>query len=312
MKQLMITFLFVGSAFVSTAQDADRTMTRTIDVGPNGELSISNIAGDIRIEGAAGGTITVEATKILHGEASRELLEAVDIDISVIGDRVRVETRYPSDGDHDHHRRHRGGVSVDYRVSVPVGTDVEAQSVSGDVTLIGVSGATNAHSVSGDVSVSDVMRLEEVKSVSGSVEVRGSRSDDETEIASVSGDVRVSDIEAEELSVSSVSGDVHIENVSCARGSLESVSGDLLYSGRILPGGRYEFESHSGDVVIVIGNDVGFELEASTFSGDIDSELEMRVTSSDGSGRTLNGVVGDGSAFIEVATFSGDVEIRRP
>jgi DUF4097 and DUF4098 domain-containing protein YvlB len=306
-----MTVLFLGWGAWSLAQDSDRTITRTIDVGPSGELAISNISGDIRIEASSGDTITVEATKTLHGGADPELLDAIDVDISVTGDRVRIETRYPRDRRHRHGDRHGGGVSIDYRLSVPRGTEVEAQSVSGDVTVIGVEGETNAHSVSGDVTIRDAKRLEEAKSVSGDVEVRSSGSEEETEIASVSGEVTASDIQAEELTISSVSGDVRIENASCERGSLESVSGDLVYSGRIVSGGRYEFESHSGDVEITIGEDVGFELEASTFSGDLESDFEMRVTSSDRSGKTLNGVVGDGSAFIEVSTFSGDLELRR-
>lgn len=74
-------------------------------------------------------------------------------------------------------------------------------------------------------------------------------------------------VEAEERDVSSVSGDVRMDDVACEEGEFDSVSGNIRYTGRITNGGRYEFKSHSGDV--------GFELEANTFRGDIESMKRM-------------------------------------
>ena len=90
-----------------------------------------------------------------------------------------------------------------------------------------------------------------------------------------------------------------------------STSGDIHYSGRILGGGQYEFKSHSGDVIITIGDDVGFELEANTFSGEIESDFEMRVSSGGRHGRSISAVIGNGSAMIEVTTFSGNIMLRK-
>ncbi len=123
--------------------------------------------------------------------------------------------------------------------------------------------------------------------------------------------MEVEGLEAREVDVSSVSGDVRLEQVQSHRASMESVSGDLVYDGTLASGGRYEFKSHSGDIRLIIPGDVGFELEAQTFSGEVSSDFEMTVTSSDRRRRNLRGVVGDGSAVIEVTTFSGNVSIKR-
>ena len=314
-KTRFTTTLLIGAlltAGMSVAQDREERISRSFDIGPNGEFSLRNISGDISVSGTSGNQVTIEAVKRLHGRGDRDLLDSVEIDISHHGDRVRVETRYPRNtrrGGDDHQHGH-GGVSVDYRITVPVGTEVEIGSISGDVTLEGVEGETSVSSVSGEIEVSDVANLVQAKSVSGDVDVRNARSDDDVEIASVSGDVTIDSIEAEELSISSVSGEVRIRQVSCEQGEFESVSGDIRYTGRIVRGGRYEFTTHSGDVVITIGEDVGFELEASTFSGEIESEFPMTVTSSSKRRRSISAVVGNGSAVIEATTFSGDVEIR--
>ncbi len=299
--------LTLGLSTEAAAQREER-FNRTLDVGENAEFSLSNISGDILVEGATGSRIVIDAVKKVDGDSDSDMLSSVDIDVSQMGNRVRVETRHNRGG---HGRHHRGGVSVSYRVKVPKGTEVGLQSVSGSVTLKGVGGDATAQSVSGDVSVSDATSLSRAKSVSGDVEVSRARSGKGMEIESVSGNVTADQIETDELTVSSVSGDVSITSVSSKKASLESVSGNILYTGRIASGGHYEFQSHSGDVVITIGDEVGFQLEASTFSGDIESQLALKTTSMDSRRRNVQGVVGDGSAFIEATTFSGDVEIRR-
>ena len=91
---------------------------------------------------------------------------------------------------------------------------------------------------------------------------------------------------------------------------MESVSGDIRYSGTFADGGHYEFQSHSGDVQIYIANDIGFELAAETFSGDIESEFPLTMSGSF-SKREVHGVFGDGSVMIEASTFSGSVRIAK-
>ena len=53
----------------------------------------------------------------------------------------------------------------------------------------------------------------------------------------------------------------------------------------------------------------GFRLDASTVSGDLSSEFELR----DGqqARRSLSGVAGDGSATLTIGTTSGDISIER-
>ncbi len=309
MKTTILTTLLASLLIASGARaQHEERFNRTLDVGPDAALSIGNIAGDIHVEGGTGSSIVIEAVKSVD-DGDAELLKSVDIEVSQLGNRVRVSTEHTGRG--GRHREHDGNVSVSYRVTVPKGTEVEIQSVSGSVILSGVGGAANAQSVSGDVRVTDVAELVQAKSVSGDVEVRRARSGRHADIESVSGEVLVEDIEAGELTVSSVSGDVRLQGVSSKRASLESVSGDLEYTGSIAASGRYNFQSHSGDVILTLGDQVGFELEFSTFSGEIESDFTLKSTSREQKGKRLSAVVGDGSAFIEASTFSGDVRLLR-
>jgi DUF4097 and DUF4098 domain-containing protein YvlB len=280
----------------SQSQD-DGHFSRTIKVGKGASLDLSNVSGDVTVRGGPGDEIEIEAEKTGHGDPSR-----VKIEVSQTGDRVRVETKY-SKGGHDH-------VSVEFDVTVPWETEVEAKSVSGTVQVEGVRGELQAESVSGEVIVRGAQNLLVAQSVSGSVEVESAAALADAEISSVSGDVQVRGLKAPEVEVSSVSGDITLTDTICERVSMESVSGGLRYSGPLAPSGRYEFQTHSGDVRISISNDVGFELEAETFSGDISSDFPLTVRGKRGR-RELSGVYGDGSAVIEAGTFSGSVEIAR-
>jgi len=307
MKNTIVTTTLAALLVASNARaQREERFNRTLDVGPDAALSIGNIAGDIQVEGGPGSSIVIEAVKSVEDEGDAGDLKTVDIEVSQLGNRVRVSTEHTGRG-----RHHGDHVSVRYHVKVPKGTEVDIQSVSGNVVLTGVAGPANAQSVSGDVRVTDVTELVQAKSVSGNVEVRSSRSERHVEIESVSGEVLVMDIEADELTVSSVSGDVRLQGVSSQRASLESVSGDLEYTGTIRASGRYDFQSHSGNVLLTIGEGVGFELEASTFSGEVESDFTLKTTSRAKKGGRLSAVVGDGSAFIEATTFSGDVRLMR-
>ena len=67
----------------------------------------------------------------------------------------------------------------------------------------------------------------------------------------------------------SMSGDVSLADIA-ADGRLETstVSGDLAVDE------RYSFNAHSGNVRLILSEEVGFELEASSFSGSVRSDLQ--------------------------------------
>jgi hypothetical protein len=91
---------------------------------------------------------------------------------------------------------------------------------------------------------------------------------------------------------------------------LSSETGSVEYIGRLVRGGRYQLRSHSGEIRLTPVGDTGFDLEANSFSGDIRSAYPFPNSPSPGEpNQTLRGTVGDGSATVELRSFSGDVII---
>jgi len=278
---------------------------RTFNVGATGSLKLSNVAGDVKVTGGAGTEIRGEANVRGRGKTEAEAraqFDSVTVDMRQNGNRVDVETT---------HRNH-SRAWVDYTVVVPSGTSVELRSVSGDVLVSEIGGSARAETVSGDVTATGLAQVAALRSVSGSVRATGLSSDGAVSFNSVSGDVTITRLKAKTATFETVSGDARVDGCECGGAQSSSVSGDVSYTGTLAKGGRYSFNSHSGDIVLVTPS--GFELNAATFSGDlrVDGLTGQGETDRPGPGRTRRGTVGGGGAVVEAKTFSGDLRVNPP
>ena len=203
---------------------------------------------------------------------------------------------------------------------MPAGVALDVHSVSGRVRVTGVKGAIRLGSVSGNVIATDTPGIEYVRTVSGEVELSGIAHDNAVSLSSVSGSIRVNAVRAREVEFSTVSGEMVLRDASCGRLSAKSISGGFEYTGALTPNGRYEVNSHSGGVRFVLVGNTGFELNASSFSGSIRSEFQMTIGGDGnpnirrgrrGPGDSLQATFGDGSASLNLRTFSGSIVIAK-
>ena len=294
--------------------------SRKVKIGRDGRFSLSNISGDIVVTAGSGDDVSIEAVKRTRGERS----ELARVQISVDDRAGRVDVRTEHEPNRTDRNRQGDHVSVDYTVAVPASVSVDVHSVSGSVKVTGVHGSLRAETVSGAITISDALRLEAAKTVSGDVSLTGITADGDLSAGSVSGNVRAKGLKARGVDFGSVSGDINVSDVSCERLGVKTVSGSVDYAGGIAKGGRYEINAHSGTVRLLLANPAGFELNASSFSGSIRSELPLTSggdsARNDASPRGRRGAVnnhsvratfGDGSATLVVRTFSGDIIIAK-
>jgi len=297
------------------AQGPTETFEQTVALGRAGLLDLSNLAGRISITADGGDAVVITAIKRVQNPASdaeaRALLSRVSIDVTARAGRVVIRTRY---ADRSGPRR-TGGVSVDYQVRVPVDAALELRSVSGDIDVRDVRGEARVESVSGDIRVSNTADLAVAKTVSGDVELALVTAAGDATLASVSGDVRVRGLRSPRVEIGSVSGDLDLVDVQADRVEVGTVSGDVRFQGRLARAGRYEFHSHSGRLRLTLAG-AGFDLEARSFSGDIDNRVGIQETPDASRSRRrrrnqLRGTVDDGGAVVDVRTFSGDIVLER-
>ncbi len=298
-------------------EQTDR-QTKTIKIGANGELTLGNIAGDIVVSRANGGEATIEIVKTSRARSldeARAMLGLVTVSITERPGRADVKTVYPRDDESRRPGRRNVNVSVAYTVSAPAGTRIAAGSVSGSIRVSDIKGDLSANTISGSVRISNAGRIASAKSVSGNVEILDTETDGAVEVQSISGNVILRKLTARRVDVGSISGSVSLDDVRCDRVEAHSVSGGVEFSGGLAKGGRYELNSHSGDVRIALAGGSGFEVEAHSFSGSIRSDLALTDQGNRGERparhRALRGVFGDGSAVLEITTFSGSVVITK-
>ena len=204
----------------------------------------------------------------------------------------------------------RHGSEARYDVTVPRGTRLALEAVSGNISAIGVGGEVEAQSVSGSVEVTDGAREVSAESVSGSVTVSNVAGD--VSARSVSGGVSVrnvtGDVEAE-----AVSGRILLDGIHSSSVRTETVSGAVTYTGSIEAGGKYSFVTHSGTLRLNLPANLGAVFSVETYSGDIDSDFP--VTMQPGQGRNSHDrfefTIGNGRARISAENFSGNIIINR-
>lgn len=258
----------------------------TVSLASDGTVDLSLVSGQIRVTSWSRAQVKVSATSesgILRFDASPSRLT-----LSVRSEHGELgETRY--------------------EVTVPATARVITRSVSGDIDSRGGS-EVEAHSVSGDITLADATGRTRIETVSGTVNARhvgnGLRVD------AVSGDLTLADV-AGDVDVQTVSGEIELSGVRSSYVHTETVSGDTRFAGTLDPKGRYDFHSHSGDIRIAIPA-VGANFEVETFSGDVDSDYPMTLQpGGDHDGKRTQFVINGGGARVSAETFSGDVTIER-
>ena len=267
---------------------AQTTMDTVVAVRPGARFELQNISGTVQVR------VTRRAEIRIHAEYDRARIE---VDASPTAVSVRTIPR-------------RNGGDADYTVEVPANTPLTVNGVSSDIDVQGVCGEAELQSVSGDVKLACAQGNVSITSTSGDVSLTDGRG--RVEISSISGDVTVRGARAD-VAAHSVSGEVLLDRVEGQEVTAEAVSGEISFAGPIKDGGRYRFQSHSGDVTLRPEGALNATISVSTFSGDLESDFPITLSGGGhrNSPREFEFTVGSGSARLTLSSFSGTIYLRR-
>jgi len=293
----MRTFLLATAALLAVAPAAGaqgneslQKIDTTFAFAKGGAVDLGQVSGDIVVTGWTRGEIKIYA-----------IIERGYLDASLTSSRVSITARS---------RRNRMGDSR-YELSVPIGTEVRATSVSGNIRVRGVAGEVNVNTVSGDVEVRDAGDRVEMHSVSG--DIRASKLRGRISANSVSGDLALDDINGA-LSGKTVSGEL-VVNGTLSGLEFESVSGGVAFAGDIKGDGSYTVNTHSGDVRLTLPSNVGATLELQTYSGEVRPGFPITLQPGEQPlnrrNHRMRFTVNGGGPRISLETFSGDIIIER-
>ena len=230
----------------------------------------------------------------------------------------------------------RGDVMIssrtgDVKVSTKKG-DVTLDDIKGESVLSMDGGSVRARKLVGNLSVQGRIDDIDVADVDGSVRLNGdffgsmrlasitksvvfqsSRTD--LELARLDGDLN---IESDDLRANNILGPIRLTTRS-KEIHLEDVSGDLrvensnggveVHTSDAKPVGNIEINSRRGDVRLVLPSKAGFQMQATTQRGDVQSDFQELQTRNEHGQSILSGTVGKGTGRVQITNDNGDINI---
>jgi hypothetical protein len=192
------------------------------------------------------------------------------------------------------------GGDLEVRITCPPGADLDFAGGSAGLRVDGDLGEVSVRTASGDVKLDGIRKKLQLKTASGDVRVGAVEAGGS--VVTVSGDLAVRRIE-EAVTGRTISGDVEIGSLSAPL-QLATTSGDVTVAS--VDAGEVRLQTVSGDVRLGVAPGTRVWVDATSVSGDLESQLGLADHAPEGHGEESGEVVP-----LHVKTVSGDVEIVR-
>src|SRR5213594_137176 len=278
-----------AAMLVALGGASQRQTDTTFAVPAGATLSVNNFGGGIIVHGWTENRVKV------HGETGRR----GRVEVSLVGNTVVIKTG----------SREGAPSVIDLDITVTQSMALTLGGTYADITVDGVQGAISAETVNGEVNVRGGKGNITLHSIQGSVTLADASG--RIEVNSVNEDVELTNITGE-IKVETTNGELRLTGIQSSSVDAGTINGDVLYEGTVTDGGSYSFGSHNGDITVSIPERANVTITAATANGDIDASFQLPMTPSPTGRHRKTFKIGAGSARMELESFQGDIEMRRP
>jgi DUF4097 and DUF4098 domain-containing protein YvlB len=263
---------------------------QTVPVAKGTKLAVNNFAGDVIVK-----TWDKDAVRVEVNHSDRET-----VDIKQVEQTLSIRSRST-----------RGGPSrsLDYTITVPGWMAVSVSGTYADVTLEGLGGDVTVDTTRGDIKVRGGSGFVSLKTVQGEVTVEKAKG--KIEVRAVNEDIHLADISGD-LSAESTNGSIILDRIDSGNVDLYTVNGNISYDGPVKDKGVYRLTTHNGLIAMPVADRANAVLTARTYNGGIRSTFTLPADMADRRNKRLALTLGNGSAHIELESFSGTISLRRP
>ena len=266
---MMVVALVGCEEELSPAIKASRAEEFTFTVGESAMLSADTSNGEVVVRGVEGTQeVLVVATLKTRGKTTEEAEERLDdIVYSVTQEDNQVRLRCKASEQDRDVRRYSG---VDFEVTVPIATRVNADTSNGAISVETVAGQLDLDTSNGRINVYEVVG-----------NVVADTSNGEIEVWNVTGDVRA-DTSNGRIDLDEILGSV-LADTSNGSITLESIEGEvraetsngsIRYEGRPI-GQNNTLKTSNGSITVRIPADASIAFEVSADDGGIRSSLPL-------------------------------------
>ena len=257
----------------------------TLPAKPGTRLEVNNFGGEVAIS-----TWNRDAVRIEADHGSRTMVQVTPFEKGL---RISSSARRGPPG------------MVEFRITVPTWMPVVVTGPFNDVSIAGTRSDITVETVKGDVNVEGGIGFINLSTVQGLVSLV--RSKGRIKLSSINEGVTATDI-AGQISAETVNGDVLLEGIDSDAVDASSVCGDLTFKGSLRSPGRYRLQTHSGDIQVLLPEKPNAEVSVETFSGDFDSDFDVRLNALKGNQR-FQFTLGSGGPQLDLEAFSGTIRL---
>ncbi len=267
-KAILISLVLIAPSAGVLAHSDDRVdkeraqkVERTVSTDAAMTVSLCVMSGNISVRGWDKNEVRARSNEAVQIEfrrkdGSSETAPATKLEV-VILDKTNAQKR-----------RRECPALTDVELDLPRGATVHVQTRDGDISISEIASAY-AGTQNGDISIEGVTRTIEVGSIGGGIEIKNSSG--RVNVSSVGGNVEAINLRPAErfdaFEVVSVSGDITLDQVTHRQLNVKTVNGNVNLTGPLATGGRYGFNTFSGDVTLTLPSESSFRLSARVSQG---------------------------------------------
>ncbi len=288
---------------VNSALAADGTFDKTLSVSGAPSLSVSTGSGYIHVYSGSGSQVHI--TGHVHSRAGildsnvearvREIVASPPITQS--GNTIVIANVHQDSGLFNN-------ISIDYDITTPGSTSLNAHSGSGSLEIGGIQGKVSAESGSGSVHGDNIGT--DARFTTGSGSIRATNVHGAAIAQTGSGRIELSISGPGDVKAQTGSGSIHLDGIG---GGLRvgTGSGSIEVAGN--PTNEWRLETGSGSIQIQAKADARFNLNAETGSGSIhvDHPIVMQGTMNK---HHVTGTINGGGPTVRASTGSGSITIQ--
>jgi DUF4097 and DUF4098 domain-containing protein YvlB len=196
---------------------------------------------------------------------------------------------------------------VEYQISAPAWMPIEISGTTNDVEIDGSKASVKVETVNGGITLRGGEGNIELSSVEGDVAVTGAKG--RLKLNAISQGVTASHL-AGQADIETVNGDILLDDVQLDALDASSVSGNVWLNGTLKDQGRYQLQSHDGDIQVVMPDQPNARVTVSTYSGELSSDFAVGVNHLN-SRENVGFTLGNGGPRLDLNSFSGRIQLLK-
>lgn len=316
--------IVLGSlATIGFSEEIKKVETKSFEMAFGGYVSVQGDEGFIDVKSWDKPEVKLVMTKRAWGRTKDEAeknLEKLEIRIEEFDNRLEIKLiKQRSDQnfsfwdifDPDTWQENRYSPTADFELTVPRQINLKLVNDEGPVTVRSIHGNIEIDVDEGDIRLSDLEFDEMSLSVDeGDLEATNLMNPDgRLSIEVDEGNISIEDITVRRFRVESDEGNVVVKNLEASSCSVSIDEGNVELALKLNENDRYRLNSDEGNIACYLPKHPDVRLDLETQDGRISSDFEVRILRRE-DGQVCQDKLGSGTAFIEASTDEGRIAIR--